>query len=711
MMRKILKILVIVLVFLFLSFHKNNGSNNYKLPVIIEDNFGDVSSIVNPSSYVATDGLGREITTNYSKSSNHYRAVGIFYWPWHLSNNSTGPYNVNNITKKHPGHDNDEAWWSKYYPMHQGSSYWWNEPIYGYYMENDDYVLRKQAELLADAAVDFIVFDCTNLDMTWKTEYEEILKVWHEAYSKGINVPKIAFMLNFSYSNYTYNAFMNIYRNLYDSNSSNYKKYNNLFFRYNGKPLIILDNTASIPSDMKELLKKFEVRKGEPSYFSKGAQSNGSWGWLSTYPQAYYKKSNGEAEQISVGVSQNANYKTNTLTAMNGTNVMGRSYAKGNYSYSYKYRDNTIVVGNNITGPTAKSTNTSLYGRNFQQQWDEAIRIDPEIVFVTGWNEWIMGRFSNFQNVKNAFPDQFNDEYSRDIEPSKGELKDNYYYQLVTNIRKYKGIAKTTFNNKPVTINSISDWNNANITSYNHYEGGMTRDITGFGYNLEERYVNKTFRNDIIKTKVSYDSSNIYFYVETVNNLTAYNSDKWMRLLIDTKNSTTSKDTDNWEEFEYIINRTTGTSSKLVLEKSNEGWNFTKVGEVSYKVSGNKLEITIPRELINQTSNNINFNFKWCDNNLSNGDIMSVYTDGDSAPGGRFAFHFEGMSSYTKGKAKLGDINGDGKVNSIDYILIRKHIMGIKLTGDKLTRADVNNDKSINSKDYIIIRKTIMGYN
>ena len=37
--------------------------------------------------------------------------------------------------------------------------------------------------------------------------------------------------------------------------------------------------------------------------------------------------------------------------------------------------------------------------------------------------------------------------------------------------------------------------------------------------------------------------------------------------------------------------------------------------------------------------------------------------------------------------------------------------MGTKLTGDKLTRADVNNDKSINSKDYIIIRKTIMGYN
>ena len=60
-------------------------------------------------------------------------------------------------------------------------------------------------------------------------------------------------------------------------------------------------------------------------------------------------------------------------------------------------------------------------------------------------------------------------------------------------------------------------------------------------------------------------------------------------------------------------------------------------------------------------------------------------------------------------KITMGDVNGDGKVNSVDYILIRKHILGIKLTGDKLKRADVNNDNSINSKDYIIIRKIILG--
>ena len=66
--------------------------------------------------------------------------------------------------------------------------------------------------------------------------------------------------------------------------------------------------------------------------------------------------------------------------------------------------------------------------------------------------------------------------------------------------------------------------------------------------------------------------------------------------------------------------------------------------------------------------------------------------------------------SLNTSKASIkGDVNGDEKVNSLDYILIRKHIMGTKLTGDSLKRADVNIDNIINSKDYIQIRKIIMG--
>lgn len=57
-----------------------------------------------------------------------------------------------------------------------------------------------------------------------------------------------------------------------------------------------------------------------------------------------------------------------------------------------------------------------------------------------------------------------------------------------------------------------------------------------------------------------------------------------------------------------------------------------------------------------------------------------------------------------------GDINNDKKVNSMDYIMLRKHILGTsKLTGDSLKKADANGDGKVSSLDYIVIRKIILG--
>ena len=40
------------------------------------------------------------------------------------------------------------------------------------------------------------------------------------------------------------------------------------------------------------------------------------------------------------------------------------------------------------------------------------------------------------------FVDEFDQEHSRDIEPMKGGHGDNYYYQMVDYIRRYKGLAQ-----------------------------------------------------------------------------------------------------------------------------------------------------------------------------------------------------------------------------------------------------------------------------
>ena len=59
---------------------------------------------------------------------------------------------------------------------------------------------------------------------------------------------------------------------------------------------------------------------------------------------------------------------------------------------------------------------------------------------------------------------------------------------------------------------------------------------------------------------------------------------------------------------------------------------------------------------------------------------------------------------------KKGDVNGDGKVSAVDYIMIKNHIMGRStLRGENLKRADVNGDGKITAVDYIIIKNIIMG--
>ncbi|NLD50238.1 MAG: carbohydrate-binding protein, partial [Clostridiaceae bacterium] len=57
-----------------------------------------------------------------------------------------------------------------------------------------------------------------------------------------------------------------------------------------------------------------------------------------------------------------------------------------------------------------------------------------------------------------------------------------------------------------------------------------------------------------------------------------------------------------------------------------------------------------------------------------------------------------------------GDLNGDGKVNSTDYSLLRRHILGInQLEGIALSNADVNGDGNANSTDYALMRRYILG--
>ncbi len=58
----------------------------------------------------------------------------------------------------------------------------------------------------------------------------------------------------------------------------------------------------------------------------------------------------------------------------------------------------------------------------------------------------------------------------------------------------------------------------------------------------------------------------------------------------------------------------------------------------------------------------------------------------------------------------LGDVSGDGKITSVDYMRIKAHIMGTTyITGKYLLAADINDDGKISSVDYMMIKGHIMG--
>ena len=56
----------------------------------------------------------------------------------------------------------------------------------------------------------------------------------------------------------------------------------------------------------------------------------------------------------------------------------------------------------------------------------------------------------------------------------------------------------------------------------------------------------------------------------------------------------------------------------------------------------------------------------------------------------------------------IGDINNNSRVDAIDYIMLRKHLLKAYLNKEELERADADGNGEINSLDYIAIRNIIL---
>ena len=568
----------------------------------------------------ATDALGRKVILNDEAGApKKDKFVAIFYWTWHQGNDDTA-YPVKNITeilRQHPEalkDYNHTAWGTK-----RPGFFFWEEPLFGYYQTTDTWVLRKHAEMLADAGVDAVFFDCTNGSFTWIDSYEALFETWDQAMKDGVNVPKVAYMLPFSATPHSLASLRQLYCDVYKPG-----RYQHLWFYWKGKPCIMgyPDNLTDSVED-REIADFFTFRPGQPDYVD-GPKRNDQWGWLENYPQhGYAKGPNGKFEQVTVGIAQNASPETNGhCSAFNLPGSYGRDFSQRN---GFDPR---------VDG--------YLYGWNFQEQWERAFELDPELVFVTGWNEFIAGQWlpeHSWTGDPFSFVDQFDWVRSRDIEPNKGwgDKGDVYYYQLIDFIRKFKGTPALEKASAPKTIKigKTGEW--ADVAPYyKHYKGNtFHRDHRG---RYDQYYINTTGRNDIVGAKVARDAEKIFFYVETAEKLSPQTDRNWMRLLIDVdRNKSTG-----WNGYDYMVNFTNPQNNKAFVAKNNGGWwEWNQIATIKCTIKDNIFEIEIPRSAFGIYGKRLNFEFKWSDNMQEEGNIMDFYVNGDVAPGGRFNFVFQ----------------------------------------------------------------------
>ncbi|MBQ2806986.1 MAG: hypothetical protein IJF08_08040, partial [Clostridia bacterium] len=330
----------------------------------------------------------------------------------------------------------------------------------------------------------------------------------------------------------------------------------------------------------------------------------------------------GSCEMMTVGVGQNAN-KDRICTHFNDKDTFGRSYT---YKYGHKLLDK----------------DSYKYGYNIQEQWERVLDIGPDIAFVTGWNEWIMGQWhepwlSDNDSTQLAMVDQYDREYSRDIEPDRDGYLDTYYLQLCSNIRRFKGAEQRQKLSAPKTIvmdGSAEQW--ADVTPRYVCDKGTTlhRDHDGFA---GTHYTNITGRNDIVAAKVARDDTNIYFYVECADEITEPTESGWMTLFIDTDRVKTN----GWEGYDFVVNRTAPVDGKTAIEKyvrtvDPKSFTWEKVADAEIAVNGKTLTLSVPRTALGVLPP-LCFEFKWSDN-MQSPDVMDFYVNGDTAPIGRFNY-------------------------------------------------------------------------
>ena len=625
-----------------------------------------------PDTWVARDALGRSLPP-YSVvgpvKKDHRRVVGIFYITWHSdsAHRGTGGYNgdVSRILAADP-----KARLDAKHPLWKEGMYHWGEPEAGYFLSRDEWVIRQDMSMLTDAGVDVLVMDVTNAVRYWD-EWETLFSVIEKMKAEGNRVPQFCF---WAFNGPAITVVQDLYDRYYKTG-----KFKDLWFVWDGKPLLLHNGTPTWDSngtgpqnpnphyDPTAATDPKHPHYSDPDYAEKfykdytrevkdffklrcmwwgyyewagkrfvGTEDNWSFGLdmgdkrvAKMTPDQLISRHNGHKEEAAVTPAQHP------------SSLIGKSWSRATGEpplNEYDLPEPTYVpwLGRTVEHPEG-------YGIYFQQRWDEALKGDPQFLYLNDWNEWTAGKYpprgretTKFMRRDSTyfFVDQYNPEFNRCIQPMKGGYTDNYYMQMAQNIRRYKGvrpIPELTGLRSIKIDGAFADWAGVEVEYRDTAGDTFHRDYHGYD---SLHYTNDTGRNDLLTSKVAVDRDSVYFYAETKDALTPHTGTSWMLLLIDADQN---PDT-GWYGYDYLINRQVLDDKTTTLQRYAPGGSWVEVGRLKYRYAGKALELAVPRKLLGLKGDTLNFDFHWCDNPTELKDPISLCTSGDSAPNRRFNY-------------------------------------------------------------------------
>ncbi|RYY62554.1 MAG: hypothetical protein EOO05_02365 [Chitinophagaceae bacterium] len=537
------------------------------------------------------------------------KQVGIFYWPWIGQPFASGAYDASKIAAMPNG-------LSLLYDLKstdsvispRGQAHFWGEPLFGYYNSADEWVIRRQMKMLTLAGIDFIAFDLTNR-VTYKEVYDKVLRVIEEFQQQGWNAPKAVF--------YTHSKSMETTRVLYEDL---YKpgRLENAWYKVNGKPMIIAYTDTA--DDRAEAISRSDLGYNPVPYSKEIADffyfKKPQWPFDPSYETGFPWVEWKYPQPLHGGVM--------SVTVASHPKVpMSRSITSGWVNWG---RGWDPVTKKNIAEDVDKGT-------FFQKQWDHAIAMNPDTVFVGGWNEWIA--YKQPYGDEYMLCDAANREYSRDVEPMKGGYEDAFYLLMINNIRRYKGLPPVA-KAKPANTAAKKDQANA--------PGGKTYrnvDAVPFARNFPGATDKITYKraapvNVLKEVKLDHDRDYLYFDITAAADFVMPATGSRGLTLFIGRDQPALK---GWKGYEFVVEQDAKTKGFTVSRIDSSG-HLTRVGKAAGKVTGNQASIKISRKQLGMATSGTGIYFKVADGVEHPEDLMDTYLSGSVMPMGRLSYQY-----------------------------------------------------------------------